>query len=195
MTMAEGRGRFQMPIENIEELKPAKIELTFSDLELGDDLWAMFDPNGVLPRDPANLKVDIDSQLKWLKPMSELTGGAPMMAPPVQMENVKITSLDLSLAGAALQAAGEFVIDNTAFPPKPSGTALIDLKGANGLIGKLVQIGIIPQQNALMIQGMSAMLFRPGDAGPDHLISQLEMTKSGTLTANGMPLPFPMGGR
>jgi hypothetical protein len=62
------------------------------------------------------------------------------------------------------------------------------LTGAQGLIGKLTEIGLIPEQNAMMIQGMTAMFFRPVDGGEDQLISVIEMTKDGHVKANGMQI-------
>ena len=79
-------------------------------------------------------------------------------------------------------------IDNSQFPPVPDGMVNVSLKGAFGLLNKLTEMGLVPAQNAMMIQGMSGMFFKPGGDGEDHLVSTIVMTKDGHISANGMPL-------
>jgi hypothetical protein len=104
------------------------------------------------------------------------------------VDNAEIKALNLKIAGAELQTTGSAIMDSSQFPPVPEGTVNISLTGAQGLIGKLTEIGLIPEQNVMMIQGMTAMFFRPGDGGEDHLISVIEMTKDGHIKANGMQI-------
>ena len=63
------------------------------------------------------------------------------------------------------------------------------LTGANSLLDKLVQMGLVDAEQAMMARMMSGMLLQPGD-GPDTLVSEIAVSPSGQITANGAPLPF-----
>jgi hypothetical protein len=177
-----------MPLDNVDESKPAGYKIAFSGLNLSDQVWAMFDPTAILPRDEINLDIDLLASLRWVKKISEIDVKNTDQEPPFVVDSAEIKALNLTIAGAEMQTTGSVLVDNSQFPPVPEGTVNISLKGAQGLIGKLTEIGLIPTQNAMMIQGMTAMFFQPGDGGKDHLTSVIEMTKDGHIIANGMPI-------
>ncbi|MBE9475902.1 MAG: DUF2125 domain-containing protein, partial [Proteobacteria bacterium] len=177
-----------VPLDNVDESKPAGAKIALSGLTLSDQVWAMFDPTAALPRDEINLDIDLSASLRWLKKIAEVDVSNTDQEPPLVMDSAEIKSLNLTIAGAELQTTGSVLVDNSQFPPVPEGTVNISLKGVQGLIGKLTEIGLIPAQNAMMIQGMTAMFFRPGEGGEDHLTSAIEMTKDGHIIANGMPI-------
>jgi hypothetical protein len=180
--------KLSMPLDNVDESKPAGYKIALSGLNLSDQAWAMFDPTAVLPRDEIDLDIDIFASLRWVKKIAEIDVKNPGQEPPFVVDNAEIKALNLKIAGAELQTTGSAIMDNSQFPPVPEGTVNISLTGAQGLIGKLTEIGLIPEQNVMMIQGMTAMFFRPGDGGEDHLISVIEMTKDGHVKANGMQI-------
>ena len=188
ISASEAIGKLSMPLDNVDESKPAGFKIALSGLNLSDQAWAMFDPTAVLPRDEIDLDIDILAGLRWVKKIAEIDVKNPGQEPPFVVDNAEIKALNLKIAGAELQTTGSAIIDSSQFPPVPEGTVNISLTGAQGLIGKLTEIGLIPEQNAMMIQGMTAMFFRPVDGGEDQLISVIEMTKDGHVKANGMQI-------
>lgn len=177
-----------VPLDNVDESKPAGYKIAINGLSLSDQVWAMFDPKALLPRDEISLDIDLSASLRWLKTLAEIDVNDKKQAPPFEVESAKIQAFNLKIAGAELQTSGEITVDNAQFPPVPDGTVNVSLKGAFGLLSKLTELGLVPAQNAMMIQGMSGMFFKPAGDGEDDLISVITMTKDGHISANGMPL-------
>lgn len=187
VSVSEATANIGVPLDNVEESKPADYKIALSGMKLSDQVWAMFDPKALLPRDEINLDIDVSAQLRWLKKIAEIDVKDQTQAPPIAIESAEIKAFNLNIAGAELQTTGAMLVDNNQFPPIPDGTVNVSLKGAQGLLGKLTEIGLLQMQHAAMIQGMSSAFFKPGD-GVDHLVSVIEMTKDGHITANGIPL-------
>ena len=55
-----------MPVAVSEEPQDAALALRFLGLTISDQIWGMFDPAGVLPRDPATLVIDVAGKANWL---------------------------------------------------------------------------------------------------------------------------------
>lgn len=191
-SIAETTVGFNFPIDNLDQSKPSGYKVAISELNISDQVWALFDPTAILPRGSIDLDIDMAGDIKWLKKFMEIDrkefDKGFDKEPPVIFENATINAFNLKMAGAELETTGSFNIDNTQFPPVPDGTISISLKGAMGLLAKLTELGFVPAPNAAMIQGMSGMFFKPGGDSDDHLISVIEMTKDGHVSANGMPL-------
>lgn len=187
-SIAEAEIDLTLPMENLDQSKPARYKTIISELNISDQVWALFDPTAILPRESIDLNIDMTSDIKWLKKMSEIDEDEFDKEPPIIFENAKIDAFNLKIAGAEMETTGSFNVDNSLFPPVPDGTVSISLKGGMGLLVKLTELGFVPEQNAAMIQGMSGMFFKSGGDGTDHLISEIEMTKDGHVSANGMPL-------
>ena len=117
--------------------------------------------------------------------MMELSGGDT----PLELNALTIKNVLISAAGASLSGTGDFTFNNddlVSFDglPAPSGTADIQISGANGLIDKLIQMGLIEESDAMGARMMMGMLAAPGD-GDDTLKSKLEITEDGQVLANG----------
>jgi hypothetical protein len=188
LSLSEAVVDIKVPLDNVEESQPAIYKVALSKLQLSDQVWAMFDPKGLLPRDEIDLDIDLLANMRWLKKIADIDVGTMEQTPPVVVESAQIKAFNLKIAGAELLTTGSVLIDNSQFPPVPDGTVNIALNGAQGLLGKLTEIGILPAQNAMFIQGMSAMFFKPSGDGDDRLVSTIKMGKDGSITANGMPL-------
>lgn len=170
-----------MPMKKTEEPVPARIGLSIAGLKASDTVWGMIDPGGTLPRDAANLNIDLTAQLKWLVDLMEAQGAK---APPVEVEQVAINDVTLEIAGAAFNGRGSATLNNATMPPMPVGEVNLDLKGGIALIDKLVGIGLLPAEQGQMVKMMSGMFAVPGD-GPDHLTSKIEFQENGAILANG----------
>jgi hypothetical protein len=71
--------------------------------------------------------------------------------------------------------------------PAPTGAANIKLVGANGLMDKLVAMGLLPEDQAMGARMMMGLFAVPGE-GDDTLTSKLEVTADGQVLANGQRL-------
>ncbi len=188
VTLDETVTTFAVPLDNVDDVKQAAIKMGLTGLELDPMIWAMFDPQGLLPKDKANLDIDISAGVKWLEKLTALDPMKMASGFPVEFEDVKINALNLNVMGADLKTDGAFSVDTTSFPPAASGTANVSIKGVNDLMGKLTAAGLLPAQNAMMAKGMMGMFFKQGGEGVDHLISQIMISPNGSITANGISL-------
>lgn len=169
--------------------------VSLENFTMADMLWGMFDPQGQLPRDPATLTLDLSGKAKllfdYLDPAQsailEQTGAAPG-----ELEALTLNTLLLELAGAKLSGTGAFTFDNSdtvTFDgmPRPQGALDLQLMGGNGLLDKLVAMGLLPQNQAMSARMMMGMFARPGQ-GEDALVSRIEVTNDGQVLANGQRL-------
>lgn len=192
MGMKEMAFGLAMPLTKGDAPQDFGLNLKLADFTLSDMLWALFDPTGKLPRDPANMALDLAGKasvlVDFMDPaqMAKIEDGDDE---PVQLNALTLNSLLLSLAGAELTGQGAVVFDNddmTVYEgmPKPVGDVAFKLTGANTLIETLVDMGLIgPEQMMMARMGLGAVAV-PGE-GDDVLKSEIEFTEEGGLIANG----------
>ncbi|MDU8943777.1 DUF2125 domain-containing protein [Ovoidimarina sediminis] len=187
LEIAETSSGLRLPLLKSDEMQDFAISSQLTGLEVSDIVWSMIDPTGGLPRDPANLKIDITGKGRWL---FELTDPAVMEQVeaegevPGEVQSVDINAMDLSVAGAALTGTGAFAFDNSTVPPTPAGAIDLRLVGANALLDSLVAIGLLPEDQAMGARMMLGLFARPGD-GEDTLVSTIELKEDGSVIANG----------
>ncbi len=68
--------------------------------------------------------------------------------------------------------------------PRPLGEANFRLLGGNGLLDKLIQMGIVQEQDAMGARMMMGLFTTPGPA-EDELNSTIEVNEDGHVLANG----------
>ncbi len=188
-------GRLQIPVDALEDAGDFALKIELVGLSISEQLWGMFDPTAVLPRDPATLIIDTTGKLRWLfdifdpeaAALVETTGGEP-----AEVEALEINNLVLSLIGAELTGEGGFTFDNsdkTTFDgmPKPTGSIALNLIGANGVMDNLVKLGFVPEEQVMGARMMLGLFARPG-AGADELVSEIQVTEDGQVLANGQRL-------
>jgi hypothetical protein len=110
---------------------------------------------------------------------------------PAELTALTLNDLSLKIGGAELAAKGDFTFDNTDLAtfdgfPRPTGKVTANLRGANALIDDLVEIGIVPADQAMMGRMMMGMFATP--VGDDELTSTLEVKGSGSVIANGQKI-------
>jgi hypothetical protein len=177
--------RIAMPIGVSEEPGDVGLGLRLIGLSVSDDIWGMFDPMGALPRDPATLILDIAGRANWLVDVFDpAIADEQMMEPPGEVQSVTLNELRLSAVGALLTGTGAFEFDNSGPVPQPAGTVNLRLEGANALIDRLVQMGMLPEDQAMGARMMLGLFARPGD-GPDTLVSEITVQPDGAVLANG----------
>lgn len=160
---------------------------------ISDEVWGMFDPAGNLPHDPATVIVDAKGKVKMT---TDLMDTAAMEAlgegTPGELHALDVTEIKATIAGAELTGAGAFTFDNsdmTTFAGMPAPAGKLDLKlvGGNGLLDKLVAMGILTDEDAMGARMMVAMFANAGATGTDELTSTIEV-KDKVLYANGQRL-------
>ena len=82
-----------------------------------------------------------------------------------------------------------FTFDNTDLTtfdgmPAPTGEVNLSLVGGNGLLDKLIAMGLVPEEEAMGMRMMMGMFAVPGD-GEDTLNSKIEVKGDGQILANG----------
>jgi hypothetical protein len=192
---------FLFPTGPSEEPADFGAVVNLTDLAVNDEIWGMLDPAGALPRTPATAVIDLAGKVRMLADLTspgydpaEMIMGPPeemMMGPPAELHALTLNELTLSFGGARITGTGAFTFDNADLAtfggmPRPQGEANVTLTGVNGLLDRLVQLGILPTDQLMMVRGMLGFFAIP--AGDDVLTSKFEVTPEGAILANGMPL-------
>ena len=110
---------------------------------------------------------------------------------PGEVNGVQISELTLRGAGAEITGDGAFTFNNTDLQtfdgfPRPEGQATFTINGINGLVEKLIKIGLIPADQAMLPRMMLGMFATP--VGDDMLKSTIEFNAEGHVLANGQRL-------
>jgi hypothetical protein len=177
--------RLVMPVGVSEEPQDLGVALRLVGLTISDQLWSMFDPSGALPRDPAALVIDIAGKGNWLVDIFDpAIAETPMDSAPGELHALTVNEVLLRLAGAELTGSGDFTVNNQAPVPMPAGTLNLQLTGGNALIDKLVQMGLLPEDQAMGARMMLGLFARPG-GGEDTLVSEITVQEDGAILANG----------
>lgn len=179
-----------MPVAKGNAAQDFALSLDLAKLTLSEDIWAMVDPAASLPRDPANLTVDLSGRGKLLvdlfdeAAMAALEAGDSSAFAP---ERLVLDRLLVELAGARLTGEGAVDIEpggeEDEMPPA-EGAVDLRLEGGNGLLDRLVVMGIVPKDQAMTVRMMAAM-FTEAVEDEDTLTSRVEIKKDGSVTLNG----------
>lgn len=193
VSMARSAFNAEMPLSASETPKDMAFGMTFSGFEMSELLWNMFDPGAALPRDPATIVLNLTGQVTpfvdFFDPAAmaqiETSGDAPG-----ELNALTLEDLTVEAAGAKLGGTGAFTFDNTDLEtfggfPRPTGEVNLSLDGANGLIDKLITMGLLTAEDAMGARMMMSMFAVPGD-GPDNLTSSIRINEQGHVLANGM---------
>lgn len=190
LTLAEYGVTFEVPVGQADTPQPFELGLDFVDLTLSDAIWALFDPNTVLPRDPATVQIGLSGLARPLFDMLDPAQEEAMMASnmPYELASLALTNLNIALAGATATGEGAFEFDNddlqTFAPfPRPEGQVTVQINGLNALLDNLVTMGLIPADQIMGPRMMMGMFAR--STGDDQLETQLEVTADGQVLANG----------
>lgn len=193
VSLAESGVDLLMPLSATDEPVDFALGVNLTDLTLNDEIWAMFDPAAMIPRDPATLIVDLTGTGLLFVDLADPAQAATLdtMAAPGEVHSVSLNDLNLSLGGAQITGAGAFTFDNTdttTIPgvPRPEGKVDLQASGINGLIDTLVQMGLLPQEQVMGARMMLGLFTVP--VGDDQLTATLEVNAEGHVLANGQRL-------
>jgi hypothetical protein len=173
---------FALPLSKSDAAQPFTGKIGLVGLTVSDEIWGMFDPTAQLPRDPATLVIDLTGKMRPTMDLFSPESAAQPM-PPVEVETLDINRVQLTLAGADLTGKGALSFDNSMGMPMPLGAIDLKLVGANGLMDKLVTMGLMPQDQAMFARMMMGLYAVP--AGEDEMTSKIEFKEGGEILANG----------
>lgn len=181
---------FSMPLSASDEQQEFAFNLKLGDLAVSEVLWGMFDPGQVLPRDPANLLIDLAGMGTLFADLMTLDETSDDI--PGEVNSLTIRDIQLNAAGASIGGNGAFTFDNTDLEsfdglPRPEGSVDLTIAGVNGLMDKLIQMGLLPEDQAMGARMMMSMFTQPGE-GEDTLKSKIEINDKGQVLANGQRL-------
>lgn len=181
-----------LPVKASEEPQDTALGLTLAGFTMSEALWSIFDPAGVLPREPATLAVDLGAQVT---PEVSLFDADAMESlgvsgeAPGALETLTLETLRLEAAGASVTGEGAFTFDNSDLEtfdgfPRPEGEVRVELRGQNTLIDRLIEMGLLAEEDAMGARMMLGMFTVPGDA-PDSATATIEINARGHILANG----------
>ncbi len=188
VTLAELGLGFAVPLQPTPDPAEFGLLARLVDLALPDDLWAMADPTGTMPREPLTVILDASGLVRLTQSLlsPDAMQGA---APPGELHALEVTEMQAKGLGADLTGSGSFTFDNTDLAtfdglPRPAGALDLQLVGGNALIDRLAAMGMIPEDQLMGVRMMLGLFARPG-SGPDTLVSRIEVTPAGEVLANG----------
>ncbi|MFC0201302.1 DUF2125 domain-containing protein [Paracoccus rhizosphaerae] len=185
----------QIPVTASDEEQPFALSYLLQGLTLDDALWQSLDPQSTLPREPANLVIDVEGQAVLSRDLLDPEAmSAPDAAPtpddgsaqdqmPFQPRSLTINDISLDALGATADLSGSLTFGDD--PSKPAGSITGTFSGINGLLDNLVKMGIVPQDQLMAPRMMIAMFARPVEGKPDQLQTELEFRDDGSIFANG----------
>ncbi|MFK7939844.1 MAG: DUF2125 domain-containing protein [Roseovarius sp.] len=195
LALQKGAFNLSMPISKDDGEQDFAFGFEMGDFTMSDMIWGMVDPAQALPRDPATLAIDLTGKAKLLfdimdpTQMEAVDRGETM---PGELNEVTLNALTVRAAGAELTGEGAFTFDNSDLEtfdgmPAPDGSVDLALSGGNGLLDKLVGMGLLPEEQAMGARMMMGLFAVPG-AGEDSLTSKIEVKSDGQILANGQRL-------
>ena len=194
LTIGEAEGAFEFPVSASDRARPFELRYLLSDLTLNEEVWALLDPEGVLPRDPATLLLAVEGRLRLLASLidEEAQAAADEAGEiPAEVERAGL-ELRLGAVGATVDATGDFTFDNddtTTFPgsPAPTGTLSVEATGIDALLDTLTDMGLVPPDQLMPARMMLGLFARPDGEGGYTSVIEVD-GDTGAVTANGQRL-------
>ena len=190
VSLAEYGFGILMPLSKSDTPEDFAALVNLSGLSVNDEIWSMLDPGAVLPRDPITAIIDLSGKARlFYDILDPAQADAMAMADvPGALDAITLNAFALEAGGASITGEGGFTLDNTDMTtipgfPRPQGEVNLAINGLNGLLDKLVQMGLLPEDQAMMPRMMMGMFATT--VGPDQLTSKIEINAEGHILANG----------
>lgn len=188
LNMDEFSYGFLMPLLKGDTPQAFDASFKLAGLTVSDMLWGIFDPGGMLPRDPATLSLALTGTATLFEDLvSEDMEETEDF--PGEVNSLTLSEIVLDMVGARISGDGDFTFDNTDLEtfdglPRPTGAVKLQAKGINGLLDTLVAMGLLPEEQVMGARMMLAMFSVPVE-GKDEMSSVIEINESGHILANG----------
>ena len=182
---------FAFPVNASDQPADVRYAIALTDMTVNEAVWALLDPGATLPRDPLSIKVDLAGKVKLLVDLLDIANMTQTInagVVPFDIQSVTIAELSASGLGASATGTGDFTLDMTDMTtfdgfPRPTGQATATINGLNGLLDKLISIGLIAQSDVMTARLGMSMLLKP--SGADQVQGTVEFTPEGQIIANG----------
>lgn len=180
------------PVQKAEEAQPFKLAYALNGVTLGEEIWALFDPNNNLPRDPASLSMDVEGDAvvsenifdpAFGQPKLDADGAFTEQDTPFEPKSLKINGISLEAIGAKADVTGE--IDFAENPMDPTGQMDGTFVGVNALLENLGKTGLVPQDQLMGLRMMMGLFAKPVEGSEDTLETELVFKSGGQIFANG----------
>lgn len=178
----------RMPVMASETPAPFKLVAAIGGLTINDEVWSLFDPSAQLPRDPADLNIDVSGEAMLTESLFTPPSDAGPDEMPSPFEPLKVTINDVSLRAVGAEAAimGELTApESGSLTEAPVGKISGDFTGIEALMTTLGAMGLIPQEQMMGARMMLSMFARPVEGEPEKLTTELEFREDGSIFANG----------
>ncbi|MCZ0961373.1 DUF2125 domain-containing protein [Paracoccus benzoatiresistens] len=189
ISYATDRTFFDMliPVSKAEAAQPFKFAYALEGLTFAEGIWNLFDPNKQLPRNPASLSIDLSGDAvvtqNLFDPAVAQPDGTTAPDAPFTPRTLTVNKVALDAVGAKADISGALEFGDN--PNEPVGKLNGTFEGVNGLLDKLVAMGLAPEEQMMGMRMMLAMFAKPDEANPDRLTSEIEFREGGQIFANG----------
>lgn len=203
--MTDTKFNVDFPIAVSDQPQNFTVSYLLNGVTMTDSIWALFDPQATLPRDPASIDVDLAGSVKVLRDffdpatmdaaakmedpnLSDEQRAAlmdEMMAPPVDLRDIIINKVALNMLGAKADVTGKLAAPEQGDMQAPVGTISGKFEGVPALLEKLGSIGLVPSEQMMGVQMMLQMFSKPDAQNPNVLTTELEFKEGGQVFANG----------
>lgn len=180
----------QFPLLADEDAQPFKLTYSLGALNMNEEVWGMMDPQGVLPHDPANFDLDLNGDLILRQDLLTLTDAseADLEDSPILPVNLTLSQLALSAVGASANAQGSLRFPEPGNFEVMAGDLTARFQGMNALLDKLVNSGLLGEDEVGGARMMLMMFAKPVDGEVDTLETKLEVNEAGNIFANGVQI-------
>ncbi|WP_422025837.1 DUF2125 domain-containing protein [Roseovarius sp.] len=184
--------RFATPLNRTEGPEEAALALSLQGMTLGEEAWAMVDPGGALPRDPADLSLEATAAVELFAGLLDFPsiavleeeGEAPTALRGLTVQELAVAALGARLTGEADLRFDEADGESQGGFPEPEGVIELVLEGGQVLIDRLVEARLLPEDQAAGARMMLGVFAVPGE-GEDTMTSTIELKPGGVIEANG----------
>ncbi|WP_168771136.1 DUF2125 domain-containing protein [Palleronia sediminis] len=184
LSLGGARIATDLPLLPADDPQDASLSFEIDALMPGPQVWALFDPQGALPRDPARLVLDLSGDVMLAEPLA----ASGTRAGPPRALSLTIERFEFGALGAQVTGQGAFAFAGTPGPGqplgRPTGEARVEATGVNALLNTLSQTGILPDGPALGARMALGFFARAGET-PDSLVSEFRIGEDGNILLNG----------
>jgi hypothetical protein len=187
LDLSYGPIRAELRVPGGPEVAEARYLFSIESLTAGEGAWAMVDPEGLLPREPASLLIDLAGRTAI--DFAAMAVAAEMGTPPPVpvVESLEVRAVELAAAGVRAAGTGSFTFDNSSGVPMPLGSGTARVEGLDRLLDTAGTLGWLSPEQVQQARFALAAFFRPG-AAPDTRETSFEFREGGALLVNGLPV-------
>lgn len=205
----------RLPLMQGDAAQPFNFKFAMTGLTLGDEIWGLFDQTAQLPRDPADLTIDVSGDMLVTRDLLDQEFNQRMAAAsipaegtteltaeqeaelerlqaealPFQPTRLAINDVTLNAVGAHANLKGELTAPpGGSLEEQPVGTIEGSFTGVNTLIDRLASIGLIPQDQVAGMRMMLMVFAKPVEGQQDAMTTHIELREDGSIFANGQQM-------